>query len=225
MYGGYSICLNKWALDPEIKNELGLLLIISSLTAEKGYCYASNQHLAEVFKTTEVSISRKLKKLNDKGYIDVEYEKKGCQITSRKIRLTKMLTDDYQKCYSTINKNVKENNISNINNISNKKENIKRKSFNKPTLEEIIEYCKERQNNVDAKHFFDFYEAGNWSDSNGNKVKNWKQKVISWEKRDKVTKIENKGELPEWWDKDFKEDEDIELKRKAEAIRNGTYRA
>jgi uncharacterized phage protein (TIGR02220 family) len=33
-----------------------------------------------------------------------------------------MLTDDYQKCYSTINKNVKDNNISNnTNNISKRK--------------------------------------------------------------------------------------------------------
>jgi DNA-binding MarR family transcriptional regulator len=122
MYGGYSICLNKWALDQDIKNELGLLLIISSLTAEKGYCFASNQRLAEIFETTEVSISRKLKKLVEKGYINIEYKKKGCQVINRKIRLTKMLTDDYQKCYSTINKNVKDNNTSililNNNNIS-----------------------------------------------------------------------------------------------------------
>lgn len=126
MYGGYSICLNKWALDKNIKNELGLLLIISSLTAEKGYCFASNQRLAEIFETTEVSISRKLKKLVEKGYINIEYKKKGCQVINRKIRLTKMLTDDYQKCYSTINKNVKDNNISNTtNNISNKRKYIK----------------------------------------------------------------------------------------------------
>ena len=40
MENGYSICFNEWALDQTIKNELGLLLIISSLSAEKGYCYA-----------------------------------------------------------------------------------------------------------------------------------------------------------------------------------------
>ena len=117
MNGGYAICLNKWALDGDIKNELGLLLIISSLTAEKGYCFASNKHLAELFKTTEISISRKINKLVEKEYLTVEYEKRGCEITKRKLRLTKMLTDDYQKCYSTINRNVKDNNTS-INNTS-----------------------------------------------------------------------------------------------------------
>ena len=111
MKEGYSICFNEWALDKDIKDELGLLLIISSLTAEKGYCYASNDYLAKIFKTSVVTISRKIKILEEKKYIEIEYEKKGCLVISRKIRLTKMLT--------AINKNVKENNISNINNTNN----------------------------------------------------------------------------------------------------------
>lgn len=53
-----------------------------------------------------------------------------------------------------------------------------------PTLEQIQDYCKSRQNNVDAQRFFDYYEASGWKDSKGNKVKNWKQKVITWEKHD-----------------------------------------
>lgn len=118
MKDGYSICFNEWALDKEIKNELGLLLIISSLCAEKGYCYASNEYLRNLFDLPKETISRKIKLLQDKNYITIEYEKKGCEITARKIRLTKMLIHDYQNCYSTINKNVKENNIM-INNISN----------------------------------------------------------------------------------------------------------
>lgn len=53
-----------------------------------------------------------------------------------------------------------------------------------PTLEDIQEYCKTRHNNVDAQRFLDYYEASGWKDSKGNKVKNWKQKVITWEKHD-----------------------------------------
>ena len=112
MDNGYSICLNEWALNKEIKNELGILLIISSLCAEKGYCYASNKYLAELFKTDEIQISRKIKKLEEKKYITIEYEKRGFEVITRKMRLTKMLMDDKQNCKSTINKNVKENNIS-----------------------------------------------------------------------------------------------------------------
>jgi len=66
-----------------------------------------------------------------------------------------------------------------------------------PTLEQIQEYCKSRHNNVDAQRFFDYYEASGWKDSKGNKVKNWKQKVITWEKDEPktegyVSRVENK---------------------------------
>lgn len=121
MEDGYAICLNEWALDNSIKGELGLLLIISSLTAKEGFCYASNEYFAKLFKTTEQTISKKIKKLEQKNYVTISYKKRGCEVISRKIRLTKMLTDDYRKRESTINENVKENNISinntNINNI------------------------------------------------------------------------------------------------------------
>ena len=133
MNEGYSICFNEWALDKDIKDELGLLLIISSLTAEKGYCYASNNYLAEIFKTNVVTISRKIKNLEEKKYISIEYEKKGCLVISRKIRLTKMLTTINKNVNRTINKNVKDNNINNINNtnINNKKESKKETSYDK----------------------------------------------------------------------------------------------
>jgi len=135
MKNGYAICLNEWLDDPKISSELNLLLRISSLTAEKGYCYASNQYFSDKMDLSLISISRKIKKLKDLGYINIEYEKRGCEVVRRFIRLnnksstinknvnrrlSKMLTDDYQKCYSTINKNVKDNNISNNNtNINN----------------------------------------------------------------------------------------------------------
>lgn len=139
MNEGYSICFNEWALDKDIKDELGLLLIISSLTAEKGYCYASNNYLAEIFKTNVVTISRKIKNLEEKKYISIEYEKKGCLVISRKIRLTKMLTAINKNVNRTINKNVKDNNINNINNtnINNIYSPVKAEQI---PYEEIIDY-------------------------------------------------------------------------------------
>lgn len=121
MKNGYSICFNEWALDKSIKSELGMLLIISGLTAESGYCYASNEYFADKFQIDEVSVSRKIKKLKDNGYIEVRYERRGNEIVKREIRLAKMLTDDLQKDQPTVNKNVKENNTSNNNTSNNKK--------------------------------------------------------------------------------------------------------
>jgi hypothetical protein len=218
---GYSICFNEWALDQDIKNELGLLLIISSLTAEKGYCYASNEYFANLFNVEQETISRKIKKLEDKKYITIDYKKRGCQILAREIRLTKISIDDYQKYQSTIDEKVKENNIS-INNISiNKKENIKRKVFKKPTIDEIKQYCLERNNGINAEAFYDFYESKDWYVGK-NRMKDWKACVRTWEQRNKP----KEEKLPSWWNltnDDFEEEND-EYKRKAEAIRNGTYK-
>lgn len=69
-----------------------------------------------------------------------------------------------------------------------KKTDKKRKSFVPPTLEEVEAYCKSRNNNVDAKRFFDFFDSADWVDSKGNKVRNWKQKVITWESYNKEVK-------------------------------------
>lgn len=183
MNDGYAICLNKWALDKSINGELGLLLIISSLCAEKGYCYASNTYLAELFGIPEQSISRKLKKLKDKGYIEIQYTKKGCEVISREIRLTNLLTDDYQNRQSTINKNVKENNTS-IKNTSIKKRNIKEK-FIPPSVEEVERYVSENKLDVDSDYFYKYFETGNWIDSQGKPVKNWKQKLLTWDRNNK----------------------------------------
>lgn len=69
----------------------------------------------------------------------------------------------------------------NENDNDNENENIKNKRFIKPTLEEVQEYCQLRGNNVDPIKFYDYFNTGNWKDSKGNPVKNWKQKVITWE--------------------------------------------
>ena len=51
-----------------------------------------------------------------------------------------------------------------------------------PTLEEVKAYCEERNSSVDPVEFYEYFTEGNWIDSKGNKVKNWKQKLITWEK-------------------------------------------
>lgn len=138
MEQGYSICFNEWALDKRIKNELNLLLIISSLTAKEGYCFASNEYLAKIFNEHPVNISKKIKKLEKLGYIKIEYKRTGYLVTSRKIRLAKMLTAISKNANGTISKNAKYNNTS-INNTSNKKSNFKTRNYNEEFLQSFYE--------------------------------------------------------------------------------------
>ena len=54
----------------------------------------------------------------------------------------------------------------------------------KPTIEEIREYCDQRNNGIDAEAFFHYYESCGWVQGSCKKpVKNWKSCVITWEKR------------------------------------------
>lgn len=188
---GYAICFNEWLFDKDIKSELNLLLLISSLCAEKGYCWATNEYFSELFKIDTVSISRKIKKLEDLGHVKIVYEKRGCEIVKREIRLTKMLTEDIQKNQSTINKNVKDNNTINNNTIIN----------NSLVLNEeikIIDYSISEKSTTEEKIIKQFHvifcEART---TPGKPFKNKtleSQKMESWKKDlDKLMRIDERG--------------------------------
>jgi len=83
-----------------------------------------------------------------------------------------------------------------------KKKVYKKKKFTPPTLEEVKKYCKSRNNNVNPKRFFDFYETADWFDSEGKKVANWKQKVITWEGNDNSRRPTRSSTKP-WVGEDY----------------------
>ena len=88
-------------------------------------------------------------------------------------------------CYDGVTKNNESKSIELDKEIDKEKEvNKPQKRFVPPTLDEVKAYCQERNNNVDAKAFFDYYSTGNWKDAKGKPVRNWKQKVITWERSD-----------------------------------------
>lgn len=56
--------------------------------------------------------------------------------------------------------------------------------FIKPTIEEIEQYCRERKNSIDAKHFYDYYESKGWVVGKA-KMKDWRAAIRNWEVNDK----------------------------------------
>lgn len=66
--------------------------------------------------------------------------------------------------------------------INNKHKTINKVSgrFTPPTLQEVILYCRERQNIVDPNKFINHYEANGWMRGK-NKIKDWKACVRTWE--------------------------------------------
>lgn len=60
--------------------------------------------------------------------------------------------------------------------------------FTPPTLEEVSDYCQERNNGVDPQKFIDFYESKGWMVGK-NRMKDWKASVRTWERDDNKKKV------------------------------------
>lgn len=55
------------------------------------------------------------------------------------------------------------------------------KRFVKPTLEEVQNYCKERNNRVNPERFMAYYESKGWTVGKDSPMKDWKACVRTWE--------------------------------------------
>lgn len=73
--------------------------------------------------------------------------------------------------------NIKEENIREV---KVKESNNVHARFLKPTLEEVQQYCQERNNKVNPQSFIDFYESKGWYVGK-NPMKDWKAAVRTWE--------------------------------------------
>lgn len=57
--------------------------------------------------------------------------------------------------------------------------------FAPPSLKEVSDYCKERENGVNSRMFIDFYSAKGWLIGK-NKMKDWRAAVRTWEARNPI---------------------------------------
>lgn len=183
--------------------EVGAYIRCLCMQHQKGHL--SNDEMLQICgdKLLE-KVSSKFKK-DSKGFyynkrMDEEIEKRENYSKSRANNRKSKKT--YEKDMKKISKTYEEH-MENENENINENENNKR--FTKPTLEDIQEYCKSRNNNIDPYKFYEYYETNNWKDKDNKQIKNWKQKIITWEGRNK-----NKTEdaiIPNWFNKDIKKQE------------------
>lgn len=96
------------------------------------------------------------------------------------------------------------NNVKNVKNIKNDKkekelsyDNSKKKNFIPPSVVDVQAYCYERENNVDAQAFVDFYDSKGWMVGK-NKMKDWKAAVRTWERTSGGIKSKNKTDWSDW---------------------------
>lgn len=70
--------------------------------------------------------------------------------------------------------------------------------FEKPTVEEIEAYCKERKNDIEAQAFFDFYESKGWK-VGAVKMRDWRASVRTWEQRHKTEQTGGRNKAGAIW--------------------------
>jgi hypothetical protein len=66
------------------------------------------------------------------------------------------------------------------------------KRFTPPSVDEIREYCRQRQNSVDAAQFADYYAARGWRVGSGT-MRDWRAAVRTWERRETNTENHSAG--------------------------------
>ena len=73
----------------------------------------------------------------------------------------------------------------------NKKTNNTRKAkfvFTEPSLEEVIEYFKQKETHIDPEKFYAYYESIGWMVGK-NKMKDWKACLVTWEKNNNSSPV------------------------------------
>lgn len=157
-----------------------------SFTGSGDTCFPTRKKICYDLDISNDSLSKYLNQLINNGYLEVEQIKENGRFSHNVYTLPDTIlpcpkisdTEETEPDKTDTKKNKSKNN--NVIKRNNKKKR-ESKPFVPPTLEEVQAYCRERNNNVDAKKFFDYFVASDWIDSKGNPVRNWKQKVITWE--------------------------------------------
>ena len=148
---------------------------ITALCNMNGNCTASTEYFCRLYEVSRVSVQKWLKVLEDNNYIKRvnKYKQGSKEIDYRLITLVNIPTKEK----FTDNTNTKVYNNTNLTG-SNKKR------FKKPSLDQVKKYCIERNNNIDAQAFIDFYDSKGWQIGKET-MKSWKACVRTWEGRDK----------------------------------------
>lgn len=152
---------------------------------KRGQKLTSLEHLAKETHLTVQQVRTSLNKLKSTNEITIKSTSKNTLVSIEKysdyqddcFENNKQITNKITNKQQTNNKQITTN--KNDNNDNNDK-NIYKKKFIPPTLEEIKEYAKQKNMTLNPEQFYNYFTEGNWIDSKGNKVKSWKQKMLTW---------------------------------------------
>ena len=146
-------------------------------TIKEGWFFNTSKNIERDTTLTNYQQKKAIKKLEEIGFIETSL--KGMPATLH----FKILENKISTYLKTSFKETSKQDLKKLKTNKNKEIIITNKNNNKkPSVEEIKQYCLERNNGIDAEQFFDFYESKNWFVGK-NKMKNWQAAVRTWEKR------------------------------------------
>ena len=170
------------SLDLDIYEVIILAVIYGFSQDGESSFTGSQNYLARKAKCTRRKVTMALPKLVEMGYVKKEdVSIQGIHLCRYKVCIPFPGCECHSQggCESHSHNKLYVENIDN-NTLSNKA----RRNFQKPSLEEVREYCLERGSKIDPEAFYAFYESKGWLVGRS-PMKDWKAAVITWEKKEK----------------------------------------
>jgi len=186
---------------PQARLLYGILL---SYGWQKNTCFPGLETLADDIGVSSRMIQKYIEELKSSGLVEVV--RRGLGKTNLYILKKIRNSDTKLKSYTDTNhsseqkanhssweeyeeeKYTEEEYEESIAHTGKKSKNRKSEKNQKPYLDDMIAYCEEmgESRGIDpeqarqiAMNAYQYYEAGNWTDSRGKPVRNWKQKILA----------------------------------------------
>ena len=160
-------------------NEKILLMEIDSFTARGRECYISNEYIADLLGVTERCASKYMSHLIEVGFIKMVRFDGRRRFVESTISFQADLNDCSRQGGTSVPHTYKE-----ITDNIRERDNRGANHFVKPSVQEVAEYCRERNNGIDPEEFVAFYESKGWMVGK-NRMKDWHAAIITWEKSKK----------------------------------------
>ena len=186
----YAVLPAQVLLSKELTDKQKLLIaLISNLSNERGYCFASNKYLGDCLDCSESTIKDHLKKLEDMTILgriiklkeNGDFEYRSLVINIEIPRPEKTTTSAEKLANPSARKLAHNNIVINNKDIIDNKLYTDNKKFVKPTAKEVNDYAKEIEFKLDGDYFCDWNEARGWLVSK-NPMKDWKAAVRTWKR-------------------------------------------
>ena len=178
---GIWIPIEIWQNESLSWNEKILLMEIDSFTAKGQECYISNEYIAEFLGVTDRCARKYLSHLIESGAVRV------VKFDGRKryVESTISFRAEWNDCSGLGGTSVPHtNNIDNkVGDINISSLSYKKGGFVKPSLFEVQQYIAQRGSAVDAEAFYAYYESNGWKVGR-NPMRDWKQAIVTWERRE-----------------------------------------